>query len=44
MMMVNTAEKVPCDLKDCMYRRIPLVGGGSEPWDRSMTSLCQDLR
>ena len=45
MMMVNIAEKVPCcDLKDCMYRRIPLVGGGSEPWDRPMTSLCQALR
>ena len=43
-MMVNIAEKVPCDLKDCISRHISLVGAGSEPWGRPMTNLCQALR
>ena len=43
-MMVNIAEKVPCDLKDCISRPISLVGAGSEPWGRPMTNLCQALR
>ena len=43
-MMVNIAEKVPRDLKDCISRPISLVGAGSEPWGRPMTNLCQALR
>ena len=43
-MMVNIAEKVPCDLKDCISRHIFLVGAGSEPWGRPMTNLCQALK
>ena len=43
-MMINIAEKVPCDLKDCISRHIFLVGAGSEPWGRPMTNLCQALK
>ena len=43
-MMINIAEKVPCDLKDCISRHIFPVGAGSEPWGRPMTNLCQALR
>ena len=43
-MMINIAEKVPCDLKDCIFRHIFLVGAGSEPWGRPMTNLCQALK
>ena len=43
-MMVNIAEKVPCNLKDCISRHISIVGAGSEPWGRPMTGLCQALR
>ena len=43
-LMVNIAEKVPCDLKDCISRHIFLVGAGSEPWGRPMTNLCQALK
>ena len=43
-MMVDNAEKVPCDVKDCISRHISLVGAGSEPWGRPMTSLCQAFR
>ena len=43
-MMVNIAEKVPRDLKDCISRPISLVGAGFEPWGRPMTNLCQALR
>ena len=39
-MMVNIAEKVPCDLKDCIYRRIPLVGGGSD-WHLILSHLVE---
>ena len=43
-MMINIAEKVPCDLKDCISRHIFLVGAGSEPWGRPMTNVCQALK
>ena len=43
-MMINIAEKVPCDLKDCISRHIFLVGAGSEPWGRPITNLCQALK
>ena len=39
-MMVNIAEKVPCDLKDCIYRHIPLVGGGSD-WHLILSHLVE---
>ena len=35
---------VPCDLKDCISRHIPLVGEGSEPWGRPMTGLYAKIR
>ena len=43
-MMINIAEKVPCDLKDCIFRHIFLVGAGSEPWGGPTTNVCQALK